>query len=126
MYRLANIQQLKESPIRGQTGTRTDFHTFTDNEIQRDADGGFFIDENAAGNIVYSLVNPGFQFRQFRSNLVVRWEYNPGSSIFLVWIQERTDFVEDGNFSFRKDVDNLFEVDGTNVFLVKVSRWFSL
>ena len=102
------------------------FHTFTDIEIQKDADGGFTVDENGDGSTVYSLDNPDFNFRQFRSNLIVRWEYNPGSTIFLVWTQERTSFVEDGNFSFRNDLDNLFQEDATNVVLLKVSRWFSL
>jgi len=122
----------KYSAIKRITNPRADryedrFQTFTDNEIQKDAEGGFSIDENGDGNLVYSLENPDFNFRQFRSNLVVRWEYNPGSTIFLVWTQERTDdSIEGGNFSFRNDIGNLFEEEATNVFLVKVSRWFSL
>ena len=121
----------KYSAIKRITNPRADryedrFHIFTDAEIKRDADGGFSIDENGDGNVVYSLGNPDFNFRQFRSNLIVRWEYNPGSTIFLVWTQERTSFAEDGNFSFRNDLDNLFQEDATNVVLLKVSRWFSL
>ncbi len=121
----------KYSAIKRITNPRADryqdrFHTFTDAEVQRDADGGFTVDEDGDGSAVYSLANPDFNFRQFRSNLVVRWEYNPGSTIFLVWTQERTSFAEDGNFSFRNDLDNLFQEDATNVVLLKVSRWFSL
>ena len=69
--------------------------------------------------------NPNFNFKQFRSNLVMRWEYSPGSTLFLVWSQGRTGFEEMGAFSFRRDFSNLFDQRSENVFLVKFNRWFS-
>ncbi len=45
----------------------------------------YSIDEDVDGNEDYSFRNPDFTFVQFQSNLVVRWEYIPGSEIFLVW-----------------------------------------
>jgi hypothetical protein len=62
-----------------------------------------------------------FNFRQFRSNLVVRWEYRPGSLLYLVWTQGRTESVDQGNFSFVDDFDALFSIHPHNVFLVKLS-----
>jgi hypothetical protein len=62
-----------------------------------------------------------FNFRQFRSNLVMRWVYRPGSLLYLVWTQGRTDFEQTGQFSYGSDFNDLFSVDPTNVFLIKLS-----
>jgi hypothetical protein len=102
------------------------FHTFS-GEIQYNAkDGNFAVDENLDGLRNYSFANPNFNFRQFRSNLVIRWEYNPGSTLFLVWSQGRTGVESNGEFSFNNDLKELFKVFPDNVFLVKLNRWFSL
>jgi hypothetical protein len=68
---------------------------------------------------------PDFNFKQLRSNLVVRWEYLPGSTVFVVWGQDRTDVEDVGAFRPWRDARRLFGADGTHVFLVKVSYWFS-
>jgi hypothetical protein len=102
------------------------FHTFG-NEVSYDEAGALYsVDENNDGAVDYTFGKPDFNFRQFRSNLVVRWEYSPGSTMFLVWSQGRTGFAPNGEFSFRNDVKNLFEVFPDNVFLIKLNRWFSL
>lgn len=62
-----------------------------------------------------------FNFRQFRSNLVARWEYRPGSLLYLVWTQGKTGSVDTGNFSMMNDFDALFNIHPYNVFLVKLS-----
>ncbi|MCR4438831.1 MAG: DUF5916 domain-containing protein [bacterium] len=69
--------------------------------------------------------NPNFNFRQFRSNLVLRWEYRPGSTLFLVWSQGRTSVDDRGTFSLTGDGRALFDTQSENVFLVKVNRWLS-
>ena len=76
----------------------------------------------------YAGGNPGaFNFKQFRSNTVLRWEYIPGSVLFLVWSQGREQFdVDQGRFSVRNDVENLFRTQPNNTFLIKTSYWFSL
>ncbi|NIV93149.1 hypothetical protein GWN42_10190, partial [candidate division KSB1 bacterium] len=103
------------------------FHIFANEELGFDAENGEYdFDEDLNGSFDYSIGNPDFNFRQFRSNLVVRWEYNPGSTLFLVWTQERTSSDEHGDFSFSNDLSDLFDESATNVFLIKVSRWFSL
>ncbi len=103
------------------------FHTFSANEIIYDAtEDKFDFDENRDGTTDYSINNPNFKFRQFRSNFVMRWEYTPGSTLFLVWAQERTGFGSQGNFSAGNDLKALFEVYPSNFFLVKFNRWFSI
>jgi hypothetical protein len=70
--------------------------------------------------------NPDFNFKQFRSNLVLRWEYHPGSTLFLVWSQGRTDYANDSEFSFGRNFRELLQAEGNHVFLIKVNHWFSL
>lgn len=65
--------------------------------------------------------NYDFNFRQFRSNLVIRWEYKPASLIYLVWTQNRTESISKGNFEFNEDMEGLFTSDPYNVFLIKLS-----
>ncbi|MGE5419131.1 MAG: DUF5916 domain-containing protein [Chloroflexota bacterium] len=74
----------------------------------------------------YSFGNPDFNFRQFRSNLVVRWEYLPGSTLYLVWSQGRTSTDNGGVFSYGSDMKDLFRITPRNIFLVKFSYWFNL
>jgi len=106
---------------------RDRFHTLTNSEIHYDLEEEeYLIDEDLNGTVDYSIGNPDFNFRQFRSNLVVRWEYTPGSTLYFVWSQGRTDYESTGNFSFRDDIGGLFNVYPQNVFLVKFNRWFSL
>ena len=76
-----------------------------------------------------SPLNDGFNFRQFRSNSVVRWEYRPGSTLYFVWAQERTDSEGGAGapaFNANKDARSLFRSHPGNVFLVKGSYWLSL
>jgi hypothetical protein len=75
---------------------------------------------------VYTFSNPDFNFFQLRSNLVCRWEYRPGSQIYLVWSQDRTDFVQPGHESVSAALDNLADVSPNNIFLVKFNYWFNL
>ncbi len=69
----------------------------------------------------YPYDNPDFYFLQFRSNLVYRWEYKPGSVLYLVWSQGRTVQGNEGVFRFRNYLGDLFEAAPQNDFLVKVS-----
>ena len=89
------------------------------------AHGRLVVDENQDGTSDYSLRDPDFGFREFRSNLVVRWEYSPGSTLFVVWSQGRTGVDGNGSFSAGGGLRDLFEVAPNNVFLVKISRWLS-
>ena len=103
------------------------FHVFTEPEI-RSANNGFVfeVDENRDGLVDYRFGRPDFNFKQFRSNLVIRWEYIPGSTLYLVWSQERTGFDPTGEFVWDRNFDDLFGIFPNNVFLLKISRWFSL
>ena len=73
-----------------------------------------------------ALDNPDFNFRALRSNVVLRWEYRPGSSLFLVWSQGRERSAEYGDYDFSRDAARLFGSRATNVLLIKGSYWLGL
>jgi hypothetical protein len=70
--------------------------------------------------------NPDFNFRALRSNAVLRWEYRPGSALFLVWSQGREASSEYGDYEFSRDADRLFGSKATNVLLIKATYWLGL
>ncbi len=70
--------------------------------------------------------NPDFNFKSLRGNAVFRWEYRPGSTFFLVWTQQRTDFEDVGEFRLGPDWHRLFAAGADNIFLTKVSYYFNL
>ena len=68
----------------------------------------------------------GFNFKQLQSNVVFRWEYEPGSTLFAVWNSGRQGFLPgEGTENFRGDVRDLFSLHPANTFLVKVSYWLN-
>ncbi len=101
------------------------FHRFTPGEISFESDR-FKVDENQDGVTDYTFDKPDFNFVQFRSNLVVRWEYIPGSEIYLVWSQGNTpDAFGDLDRPLHTSLfDNLFDQQGRNIFLVKMTYRF--
>lgn len=106
---------------------RSRFHEFTEGEITySEEDEVYLVDENGDGSAEYSFDRPDFNFKDFNSNLVVRWEFQAGSTLYLVWSQARSQFVGRGEFSIRHDMNDLFDVHPHNVFLIKINKWFSL
>ena len=69
--------------------------------------------------------DPDFNYRSFRTTNVLRWEYRPGSTLFVVWQQGREDTVTRGDFRFSRDFGNAFSAPGRNVFLVKAAHWLN-
>jgi hypothetical protein len=70
--------------------------------------------------------NPDFNVLSLRGNAVLRWEYMPGSTLFLVWTQERSDFENEGEFDFNSSAKTLANTPMNNIFLAKVTYYFSL
>lgn len=103
------------------------YRIFPTKEISLNSSNNTYeIDEDSNGDADYSFTNPDFNFRQFRSNLVIRWEYLPGSTLFVVWSQGRTSSSANGSFVYKEDMKELFGIQPHDVFLVKFSYWFSL
>jgi hypothetical protein len=89
-------------------------------------DNAYEVYETGGTTPDYAFGNPDFAFGQFRSILVLRWEYLPGSLVYLVWSHERTAFDQPGDSSVGDAVRNLSNVSPTNIFLVKFSYWLSI
>jgi hypothetical protein len=67
----------------------------------------------------------GFHFQQLRTNLVVRWEYLPGSTFFLAWAHGRQASGGPSDLSWSDEVGDLFDLHPDNTFLIKVAHWLS-
>jgi Domain of unknown function (DUF5916)/Carbohydrate family 9 binding domain-like len=117
----------------GTSGLYKNFKSITDansnqykeryNLLSSSLNGSMYaVDEDGNSTPDYSFGNPDFNFGQFRSNMVIRWEYIPGSTFFLVWTNERN-----GAF-YTNEQDKIFSYDfdskGHNIFLMKFTYRF--
>ena len=106
--------------------------------MHRLENGGFLIDPDGAGRAPrFTIGDQDFNVRSLRGNAVLRWEWSPGSTLFLVWQQRRyhralrdayDPLVADGigDFDFRYDTGELVRIRPDNIFLVKVNYWLNL
>jgi len=86
-----------------------------------------FVDPDGPGPAEeFSFSDRDFNFRSLRGNLVFRWEYLPGSTLFLVWTQDRSSVRPFGDFSLARDADALLGGDGEHVFLLKLTYWLGV
>lgn len=69
--------------------------------------------------------DPNFNAKSFRTTNVLRWEYKPGSTLFVVWQQARENDAVPGGFRFGRDMHDIFGVAPKNVFLVKLAYWLN-
>jgi len=102
------------------------YHTFSDGEVVGEADGVRSIDRDGDGAADFSFSLDDFNLRELRSNLVLRWEYRPGSTLFLVWSHGRTSAARDGRFLPGEDLSALADEAGEHVILAKLTCWFGL
>jgi hypothetical protein len=86
--------------------------------------GQYRVDADANGTVDFSTADPDFAVREFRANTVLRWEYRPGSTLFVAWSQARDErtFVPGGG-SVSDDAQRLFGVVPRNVVQVKATFW---
>jgi len=70
--------------------------------------------------------NPDFNFQEFRSNFVARWEYKTGSTLYFVWTNTRSRYENFYEPSIFESLKGIGKVKAENAFMLKVSFWFSL
>ena len=70
--------------------------------------------------------DPDFNRKSIRGNVVLRWEYLRGSTLFVVWNMATSDQTRAGRFSAARDLQTAFSAPGTHVFVVKFNYWLSL
>ena len=66
-----------------------------------------------------------FSVLSFRTTNVLRWEFKPGSALFVVWQQSREGDGDDGRFRFGRDFRDVFSTGATNTLLVKLAYWLN-
>ena len=100
-----------------------------DDQISLVDNSYYTVDEDRDNSTDYYIGKPDFNVREFLSNMVVRWEFSPGSTVYLVWSQSRNYYTGIGEMDFMNDIGDLFNRDNNiprNVFLIKFSYRFGL
>lgn len=87
--------------------------------------GQYVIDPGDGGNPVI-LSDPDFNYKSLRGTVVLRWEYRLGSTLYLVWTQNRADYRDPGDFSFNRDFAHMLSAPGDNIFMLKFTYRFKV
>jgi hypothetical protein len=91
------------------------------------ADALYTVDPDGPGPApTFVFGNPDFNYKSLRGTVVLRWEYRPGSTLYLVWTQNRADYSDPGDFRFGRDLGNLLKAPGDNIFMVKFTYRFKI
>ncbi|MBN1348582.1 carbohydrate binding family 9 domain-containing protein [candidate division KSB1 bacterium] len=89
--------------------------------------GDYQIDPDGAGSSEpIQVSDPDFHVKSLRGNAVLRWEYSPGSTLYLVWTQRRSDEEYFRGFNFRRSFNHLWHTEADNIFMLKWTYWWSL
>lgn len=91
-----------------------------------DADRTRYVDFDGNGTADWSFSDRDFNVRSLRGNAVLRWEYRPGSTLFVVWQRRQADEAASGSFRFRQDLSAMMRAPAENVFMVKLRYWIGL
>ena len=100
--------------------------TVTTNKDTQGNVTSYTVDPDGTGTSpAFSIGNPNFNVHSLRGNAVLRWEYRPGSALFVVWQQERSGAESVFDFDANRDVGAIFRERPSNIFLVKAVYWLS-
>ncbi len=88
--------------------------------IEKTGDGIYTVTD---GDQTFELEQSDFNYVSFRSNMVLRWEWNPGSTLFVVWQQNRSDDTSDGSQVGFNNLRDSLSAPGDNFFAIKVTYW---
>jgi hypothetical protein len=92
-----------------------------------DVTGEYTIDPDGSGPATtFTLSGNDFVRRSLRGNMVVRWEWRPGSTLFLVWQQHRSGRIDEGTLDAGRDLRGVVDEPPDNVFVVKMNYWLNL
>ena len=72
------------------------------------------------------LGHPDFTYRTVRGDFVLRWEYLAGSTLYVVWTQDRTGTTGDGGFALSPSLAALSRTPANNIFLIKLAYHFDM
>ena len=89
-------------------------------QLALNADGSQVV---TAGGTSFTLRNRDFNTLSFRSNVVLRWEWRAGSTLYVVWQQDKADTEILGTRVGVGDAFRSLSAPGANIFLIKTSFW---
>jgi hypothetical protein len=89
-------------------------------------DGERFVDWDGDGTTDWSFSDQNFHIQSLRVNAVLRWEYRPGSTVFLVWQQNRRARYDTSGFDLANGFNAIGAIPAENVFILKVNYWLGL
>ncbi|HLP17182.1 MAG TPA: DUF5916 domain-containing protein [Bacteroidota bacterium] len=94
--------------------------------ISQQGDLSYTLDPDGGGPAsAVTISNPNFNYKSLRGNAVLRWEFQPGSVVYFVWTQTRSDSETLGNFEFRHSLGRLVDSRPDNIFMIKFSYWIN-
>ena len=97
--------------------------------VARDSTGLYTVEPDGPGPAVpFTFYDPNFNDRSLRGTAVLRWEYRPGSTIYVAWQHRRSDSAPlgVGDFDAGRDLGALFDAGATNVLVLKATYWLGL
>jgi hypothetical protein len=90
-------------------------------------DGEYIVDPDGPGPTEpFSFADPNFNIKSLRLNAVFRWEYLPGSTLYLVWTQSRYNDNYQSDFQFHDAAQILWNENSDNIFMIKLTYWLHL
>jgi hypothetical protein len=89
----------------------------------RSPEGRWHLDFDGNGAADHSFEDRDFNVRSLIGNSVFRWEYRPGSTVYLVWQRQADDEAMLGGFDLSRDARALFRAPARDLFLIKASYW---
>jgi hypothetical protein len=78
----------------------------------------------ADGGATFTFADPDFNFKSLRLNAIYRWEWRPGSAIYVVWTEQRQDDAWPGQFALGRDLGSTFSAPANDVLMFKLAYWF--
>ena len=112
------------------TPGKFDFLYYKDEHISQVDEETLEIDPDGSGLSESYLLSSdyirGFNFLSLRSNFILKWEFQPGSSLFLVWQQQRDYYeITDNEPNIAEGFDKLMQSEAMNTLMLKIAYWFS-
>lgn len=103
-----------------------DFNVYGSGTSSIAYDGGEYSVIPGDGGAPFTLDDPDFNYKSLRGTVVLRWEYRLGSTLYLVWTQNRSDFENPGNLSLGRDLGAMLRAPGDNIIMLKLTYRFKI
>jgi hypothetical protein len=94
-------------------------------DVGQIVNGRIYPNGQGTGAVSFGVPQPDFNIGSLRGNAVMKWDWRPGSTMYLAWQQTRNDFEPIGDFALHRDVNSLFGAQPDNILLLKISYWLN-